>query len=330
MNVPEPHTQSVRGSNSHRHKTSTGTMSCFSGWGIIFIAALLIATLFAAPQIAPITTQSAKTSTTPLPTTIDNEASECPKPTVAVLATGGTILGKGDSPTDTSHYVSGASHIDSIIDSIRQDFEGFADVVTHQILSTDSINIAICDVKQLLMLLNDKIALARRSYKQNNVFVPGDGSLLGRVVDFLPEIYHEPRESPKIFDIEGLKIDELPKVKYFHPMMEEEEFESAVMEGVKGAVLGVYDDGYWPDRLMPGLQKLIDQDDVVVAAVSYGYSFDVRKRIDGVAPAREWDALSLMMVMQILLPLLGPAEFVDFITEPYVKNERVFSAIECK
>ncbi|EXK77662.1 hypothetical protein FOQG_17625 [Fusarium oxysporum f. sp. raphani 54005] len=383
-------------------------MSCISGRKVMLIAAFFIATLFVVLQTAPTTPPSIKTNpTAPESTALNNEPSERPKPIVAVLATGGTALGKGGSPTDTSHYVSGASHIDSVIDLIRLDLQGTAHVVTHQILSTDSINIhakelitvhhdiveylrrpditgvvwvsgtttmhiaarfaehtiplfnktivltgaikpltaygaegpgnilsailtvATCHLNRVVILMDNKIMLPRRSYKHHNAFVPGDGSLLGSVVNFRPEIYNEPRDRPKTFDIEGLKpYDKLPKTKYFHPMMEEKEFDSAIGEGVEGAVLGVYDDGYFPERLTKGLKKLTDQDGCIAAAVSYGHTFDVRRRIDGVVPASDWTDRSLLMMMPFVLSSnMTREKRMEFIAEPYVKNERASCAM---
>ncbi|EXK76936.1 hypothetical protein FOQG_18341 [Fusarium oxysporum f. sp. raphani 54005] len=110
-------------------------MSCISGWKLILVAAIFIAPFFTVLQTAPPTPRCIKLNpTAPESTVLNNEPSERPKPTVAVLATGGTALGKGGSPTDTSHYVSGASHIDSVIDLIRLGFQETAHVVTHQIL----------------------------------------------------------------------------------------------------------------------------------------------------------------------------------------------------
>ncbi|EXK75660.1 hypothetical protein FOQG_19574 [Fusarium oxysporum f. sp. raphani 54005] len=313
-------------------------MSLISSQKLMLIVAFFIATFFAVLQTAPITPPYIKTNPTAPESTALNEPPESPKPTVAVLATGGTALGKGGSPTDTSHYISGASHIDSVIDLIRLDFQEIAHVVTHQILSTDSINfhakelitirngiieylrrpeisgvvvvtgtttmhivarfiehtiplfnktialtgaikpltaygadgpghilsaihtVATRCLNRVVILMENKIMLPRRSYKHHNTFVPGDGSLLGSVVNFRPEIFNAPRDIPKTFDIQGLEAhDKIPRTKYFHPMMEEEEFDRAIKEGVEAAVLGVYDDGYFPERLTNGLKKLTDQ-----------------------------------------------------------------------
>lgn len=58
--------------------------------------------------------------------------------------------------------------------------------------------------------------LERRSYKQNNVFVPGASSLLGKVVDFRAEIENQSREIPKRLNIEGLEQEDiLPFPKHF-------------------------------------------------------------------------------------------------------------------
>ncbi|KAG7428227.1 Glutaminase-asparaginase [Fusarium oxysporum f. sp. raphani] len=377
-------------------------MSLISSQKLMLIVAFFIATFFAVLQTAPITPPYIKTNPTAPESTALNEPPESPKPTVAVLATGGTALGKGGSPTDTSHYISGASHIDSVIDLIRLDFQEIAHVVTHQILSTDSINfhakelitirngiieylrrpeisgvvvvtgtttmhivarfiehtiplfnktialtgaikpltaygadgpghilsaihtVATRCLNRVVILMENKIMLPRRSYKHHNTFVPGDGSLLGSVVNFRPEIFNAPRDIPKTFDIQGLEAhDKIPRTKYFHPMMEEEEFDRAIKEGVEAAVLGVYDDGYFPERLTNGLKKLTDQVGFIAAAVSYGHTFDVRRRIDGVVPASDWTDRILMMMMPFVLSSnMTWEERMEFIAEPYVKNER--------
>jgi L-asparaginase len=61
-------------------------------------------------------------------------------PTVVVIATGGTISGEGDSPTDTTHYRAGAVDIDDILREIRPYYENDVHVISHQLLELDSIN----------------------------------------------------------------------------------------------------------------------------------------------------------------------------------------------
>ncbi|KAG4268357.1 hypothetical protein FPRO04_12463 [Fusarium proliferatum] len=378
-----------------------------SGWKLILVAAILIAALFTTQTAPPEPRCIEPNCTPPTSLVLNDERPGRSKPTVAVLATGGTALGKGSSPTDTSHYVSGASHIDSLIDLIRLDFQEIAHVVTHQILSTDSINFHVKELiairncvieyirrpeilgvtvvtgtstlhilafflehtiplfnktivvtgaikpltaygadgpgralsaiytivtyclNRVVILMEDKIMLPRRSYKHHNTFVPGDGSLLGSIVDFRPEIFNAPRDIPKTFDIQGLEAhDKVPRTKYFHPMMEEEEFDRALQEGVEAAVLGVYDDGYFPERLTKGLKKLTDQVDFIAAAVSYGHTFDVRRRIDGVVPASDWTDRMLMMMMPFVLSSnMTWEKRMEFIAEPYVKNERACAMV---
>ncbi|KNB16389.1 hypothetical protein FOXG_21659 [Fusarium oxysporum f. sp. lycopersici 4287] len=190
------------------------------------------------------------------------------------------------------------------------------------------LTVATRRLNRVVILMDNKIMLPRRSYKHHNAFVPGDGSLLSSVVNFRPEIFNEPRDSPKTFDIQGLEAyDKLPRTKYFHPLMEEEEFDTAIREGVEGAVVGVYDDGYFPERLTKGLKKLTDKDGCIAAAVSYGHTFDVRARIDRVVPASDWTDRSLMMVMPFLLSSnMSRKGIREFIAEPYVKNERASCA----
>ncbi|KAH7200905.1 hypothetical protein BKA60DRAFT_469703 [Fusarium oxysporum] len=99
---------------------------------------------------------------------------------------------------------------------------------------------------------------------------------------------------------------------------------------IRRAVLGVYDDGYFPEHLTQGLKKLTDQDGFIAAAVSYGHTFDVRRRIDGVVPASDWTDRSLMMMMPFVLSSnMTQAKRMEFIAEPYVENERASCAIEC-
>ncbi|KAF5704043.1 alphan-acetylglucosamine transferase [Fusarium mundagurra] len=167
-------------------------------------------------------------------------------------------------------------------------------------------------LNRVVILMENKIMLPRRSYKHYNTFVPGDGSLLGSVVNFRPEIFNAPRDIPKTFDIQ----------------VEEEEFARAIQEGVKAAVLGVYDDGYFPEPLTEGLKKLTDQVGFIVAAVSYGHTFDVRGRIDGVVPASDWTDRTLMMMMPFVLSSnMTWEKRMEFIAEPYVKNERACAMV---
>ncbi|KAG5788328.1 hypothetical protein H9Q69_012605 [Fusarium xylarioides] len=382
-------------------------MICISGWKLILVAAIFIATFFTVQTVPPTPRCIEPNRTPPKSTVLIDEQPERPKPTVAVLATGGTALGKGGSPTDTSHYLSGASHIDSVIDLIQLDFQEIAHAVTHQILSTDSINfhakelitirngiieylrrpeisgvvvvtgtttmhlvarfiehtiplfnktivltgaikpltaygaegpgnilsaiqtVATHRLNRVVILMDNEIMLARRSYKHHNTFVPGDGSLLGSVVNFRPEISNAPRDIPRTFEIQDLEAyNKIPRIQYFHPMTEEEEFDRAIEEGVEAAVLGVYDDGYFPERLTKGLKKLTDQVGFIAAAVSYGHTFDVRRRIDGVVPAGDWTDRILMMMMPFVLSLnMTWEKRMEFIAEPYVKNEQACAMV---
>ncbi|RBA17923.1 hypothetical protein FPRO05_10941 [Fusarium proliferatum] len=222
-----------------------------SGWKLILVAAILIAALFTTQTAPPEPRCIEPNCTPPTSLVLNDERPGRSKPTVAVLATGGTALGK-----------------------------------------------------------------------------EWDGSLLGSIVDFRPEIFNAPRDIPKTFDIQGLEAhDKVPRTKYFHPMMEEEEFDRALQEGVEAAVLGVYDDGYFPERLTEGLKKLTDQVGFIAAAVSYGHTFDVRRRIDGVVPASDWTDRMLMMMMPFVLSSnMTWEKRMEFIAEPYVKNERASCA----
>jgi hypothetical protein len=79
--------------------------------------------------------------------------------------------------------------------------------------------------------------------------------------------------------------------------------------------------------LTKGLKKLTDKDGCIAAAVSYGHTFDVRARIDGVVPASDWTDRSLMMMMPFLLSSnMSRKGIREFIAEPYVKNERASCA----
>ncbi|KAI3572122.1 hypothetical protein IWW34DRAFT_588735, partial [Fusarium oxysporum f. sp. albedinis] len=91
---------------------------------------------------------------------------------------------------------------------------------------------------------------------------------------------------------------------------------------------GVYDDGYFPERLIQGLKKLTDQDGFIAAAVSYGHIFDVRRRINGVVPASDWTDRSLMMMMPFLLTSnMTREEILEFIAEPYYRNKQASCTI---
>ncbi|KAH7208422.1 Asparaginase/glutaminase [Fusarium redolens] len=365
-------------------------MNSLAGWKLVIVAAILVLTFFIGPY--DVLTRP-PTVTSPGPSTL-------PLPTVAIIATGGPALGKGNSPTDTSHYVSGAYNINDAVVSILPDLEGIAHIVTEQILSIDSIDIgteqliiilhtvmkylrrpeisgvvlvlgsskltlvarflehtialdyfnkSVCLTaapkpltahgaegpgsilsatkvsvashdNRILIVFNDLITLARRSYKQNNVLFSGDRSLLGRIVDFGPEMIHRPSNSPKTFQFDEDQVYNKTKTKskYFPSMSEERDFDIATKEGVKGAVLGVFEDGYWPQPLMRGLNKLMNQPDVIVAAVPYGFSFNMKGRIDGVVPAGDWTDRDLMMIMPFLLASnMSREEILDFIETPY-------------
>ncbi|KAJ9413727.1 Asparaginase/glutaminase [Fusarium oxysporum] len=270
--------------------------------------------------------------------------------TIVIIPTGGTVAAKGGARTDTSHYKAGAIDIDDLLLPIRGELEKIANIETQQILSIDSANsrpghiimiknrleetlskpdiigtvslggstVMITQCRCLVHLIElsgrslivtgackphtaygseglaNILASARTlsDYKQNNVFVPGASSLLGKVVDFRAEIENQG----------GV--------------------DNAIKEGVKGAILVVYDDGYWPDQSMAGLKELVNQGDTLVAAVSYGSSFGAqRPRIDGVVPASDWTDRDLLMFLPILLSSnLSKAEKEDFLRTPHRKN----------
>ncbi|KAH7463345.1 hypothetical protein FOMA001_g18232 [Fusarium oxysporum f. sp. matthiolae] len=365
-------------------------MYSFSGFKLAIVAAILVLAFFIGPYDVlsrPPTVTSPGRNTLPLPT-------------VAIIGTGGTALGKGNSQTDTSHYLSGAYNINDAVIPILPDLDGIAHVVTEQILSIDSIDIgtrqliiirhtvmkylrqqdisgvvlvlgsskltlvvrflehtialddfnkSVCltaalkplsahgaegpgsilsatrvsvasQDNQILIIFNDLITLARRSYKQNNVLFSGDRSLLGRIVDFGPEMIHRPSNSPKTFQFDEDQVYNKTKTKskYFPSTSEQSDFDIAVKDGVKGAVLGVFEDGYWPGPLMKGLGTLMNEPDVIVAAVSYGFSYNMKHRIDGVVPAGDWTDRDLMMLMPFLLASnMSREEISDFIATPY-------------
>lgn len=106
--------------------------------------------------------------------------------------------------------------------------------------------------------------------------------------------------------------------KYFPSTSEQSDFDIAVKDVVKGAVLGV-EDGYWPEPLVKGLGTLMNGSDVIVAAVSYGFSYNIRHRIDGVVQAGDWTDRDRMMLIPpfLLASIMSREEIPDFIATPY-------------
>ncbi|CAF3656372.1 unnamed protein product [Fusarium graminearum] len=64
-------------------------------------------------------------------------------PTVVIISTGGTITGKGSSPTDTTKYESGAIDIGEVIKPVESYWSCIANVVVKRLFKVDSINLDI-------------------------------------------------------------------------------------------------------------------------------------------------------------------------------------------
>ncbi|KAF5021202.1 hypothetical protein F66182_6762 [Fusarium sp. NRRL 66182] len=62
-------------------------------------------------------------------------------PKVVLISTGGTITGKGSSPTDTTDYKAGALNIEEVIKPVKSFWEPFVNVVTIPLFELDSINL---------------------------------------------------------------------------------------------------------------------------------------------------------------------------------------------
>ncbi|GKU12530.1 l- type ii [Fusarium langsethiae] len=88
----------------------------------------------------------------------NNQCSLDPKqhlPNIVVIAAGGTISGRGNSPTDTTHYTAGAIEIDSLLKRIRADFERDVNVVPHQMFQIDSIDTKLSDIASLRRTIDE-------------------------------------------------------------------------------------------------------------------------------------------------------------------------------
>ncbi|KAK7570522.1 hypothetical protein V3481_017101 [Fusarium oxysporum f. sp. vasinfectum] len=66
-------------------------------------------------------------------------------PKVVILHLGGTISGVAESPTNTTHYVAGAIPGEKLVKPIRKTFGKYAKVVSHQMMSIDSIDLSPSD-----------------------------------------------------------------------------------------------------------------------------------------------------------------------------------------
>ncbi|KAM0554150.1 hypothetical protein ACHAPJ_006949 [Fusarium lateritium] len=95
-------------------------------------------------------------------------------PKVALLATGGTIGGRGNSPTDTTHYEAGVLEIDVIIQHVKESWGKFANVVTHQELGLDSIDLGPTG----LVALNHKIMKELRRLNTTTLVLTGGTSAM--------------------------------------------------------------------------------------------------------------------------------------------------------
>ncbi|KAJ9427881.1 hypothetical protein QL093DRAFT_2585296 [Fusarium oxysporum] len=261
-------------------------MYSFSGFKLAIVAAILVLTFFIGPYDV---LSRPPTATSPE----------------------GTALGKGNSPTDTSHYVSGAHNIHDVVVPILPDLDGIAHIITEEVLSIDSIDIG---TKQLIIILvlvlgSSKLTfvagflehtIALDDFNKSVCLTAALKPILARGAEGLGSIlgYTGQATAPRRY-----KFDE---DQYFPSTSEQR------------AVLGV-EDGYWPEPLVKGLGTLMNGSDVIVAAVSYGFSYNIKHRIDGVVQAGDWTDRDRMMLIPpfLLASIMSREEIPDFIATPY-------------
>ncbi|KAF4964627.1 hypothetical protein FSARC_7469 [Fusarium sarcochroum] len=95
-------------------------------------------------------------------------------PKVALIATGGTIGGRGDSPTDTTHYEAGALDIDVVTYDVKKSWRKFANVVMNQELWLDSIDLDPTG----LIALNHKVMKELRRLDATTLVLTGGTSAM--------------------------------------------------------------------------------------------------------------------------------------------------------
>lgn len=151
-------------------------------------------------------------------------------------------------------------------------------------------------------------------------YFQGAGHSWGKLLTWDPRGYTGQATAPRRYKFDEDQVYKKTKTesKYFPSTSEQSDFDIAVKDVVKGAVLGV-EDGYWPEPLVKGLGTLMNGSDVIVAAVSYGFSYNIRHRIDGVVQAGDWTDRDRMMLIPpfLLASIMSREEIPDFIATPY-------------
>ncbi|CAF3557256.1 unnamed protein product [Fusarium graminearum] len=247
-------------------------------------------------------------------------------PTVVVLATGGTISGEGDSPTDTTHYRAGAVHIDDILHEIKHEFEHNVHVITHQILGLDSINY---NSSHLILLRHTieyylsqpnihAVVIATGSSSLPDVFTFLDHTVLTKKTVVLAAAFKP--NSAYGADGPGILLAAV-LVEAFTAYMgiRAEKFERTITE-VAGIVLESFDHGYWPDASREVIERGIAKNGIFVVVVARDTSFRVdHDRVDGAAAGNQWSLRSTVNLLSVILALnLDKNETKDIINNPWL------------
>ncbi|KAH7115689.1 Asparaginase/glutaminase [Dactylonectria macrodidyma] len=159
---------------------------------------------------------------------------------------------------------------------------------------------------EVIIVIQDKILAPWGTKKENDRFLPGPGSWIGDIRDFVP-FFRRPfgHCAPLKIDVSGLDPGvPLPAVEILHAYQDFRPafVATAIAEGAEGLVLVGYGDGYWPSSSAQQIRDLLLKTDVVTVLANAGQSEYVDKTRIGVGiPGGGWIPTQLRILLQVLL-----------------------------
>ncbi|RBR11112.1 uncharacterized protein FIESC28_09183 [Fusarium coffeatum] len=161
------------------------------------------------------------------------------------------------------------------------------------------------DYYEVAMVMDGDIFRLWGTRKENDRFVPGFGSSIGRVEGYRVSFHDLPgRPAPFKFDMtEFSSVSLLPVVPIFlvHTGFDYKALEKAVDEGARGLIIGVYGNGYIPATTGTAITKLAYEKDIVVMGAGVNSVAVTYARVKGMIPGQDWDARQLRILTQLYL-----------------------------
>ncbi|EKJ74228.1 hypothetical protein FPSE_05525 [Fusarium pseudograminearum CS3096] len=158
---------------------------------------------------------------------------------------------------------------------------------------------------EVAMVMGGDIFRLWGTRKENDQFVPGSGSSIGRVEGYRVSFHDLPgRPAPFKFDITELSsVSLLPVVPVFlvHTGFDYKALEKAVDEGARGLIIGVYGNGYIPATTGTAITKLAYEKGIVVMGARFNSVTVSYARVKGMIPGQDWDARQLRILNQLYL-----------------------------